>query len=194
MTPCSFFSYLSIFEFICRFSTIGDFVYAFFIKQSFEYVTKSQYNRSHEILTEILNEDDTVKAIGKECVNAALELQQVLKGKERYLARYFQIGVHMSMDSMTTSPVESMNNLVKHGPKSINSNMNLSRSVKTATSAIDDRFDDHHNQLVREMGIINRASQAPTKRDIERKAQYMIDINFDRERQSNVYRQDQKPG
>ena len=131
-------------------------------------------------MTEILNEESTVKKIGKECTDAALDLQQILKGKEIYLARYCRVGLHMSMDAMTTSPVESMNNLIKHGPKSINSNMNLSRAVKTATSAIDERFDDHHNQAVREMGIINRASQAPTKRAIERKAQYMIDINFDR--------------
>ena len=89
---------------------------------------------------------------------------------EIYLAHYCQVGVHMSMDAITTSPVGSTNNLVKHGNKDITSNTNLSYAVRMATSAIDDRFDDHNKQAVWEMGIINRASQDPTKRDIERKA------------------------
>jgi hypothetical protein len=83
------------------------------------------------------------------------------------------------METMTTSPVESMNELIKHGPQGVDSNMNLRKSVQTMTNTIYERFEDHRKNTLREMNVINRASQSNTKRNVERKAQYLFDILFD---------------
>ena len=93
----------------------GDFLYAFFIKQASEYRTKDQYDRSHVILKAILNEKTTIREIGKNAVDGALSLQRNLMSKERYFARHCCLGIHMSMEAMTTSPVESMHDLIKMG-------------------------------------------------------------------------------
>ena len=145
-------------------------------KQCAEYTTKEQYDHSHEVLTKFLLRDDTRYQIGVEAAEAALKLQRRLIGKEMYLAHHVRFGVHMSMDTMTTSPVESMNSIVK---KNVNSNYNLSKSIKTTTGIIDELFEDHRKLSLWEENIVNCASQSVTKDIIERKAQYLIDQSFD---------------
>ncbi len=93
-----------------------------------------------------------------------------------YLARHVRFGAHMSMDTLTTLPVESMNNIVK---KNVNSNYNLRKSIKTTTGVIDERFEDHRKSSLREENIVNHASKSVTKDIIKRKAQYLIDQSFD---------------
>ena len=140
---------------------------------------KEEYDWSNEILREILIDRETVNAVGEKCVEAMKALQLNLKGKERYLAHYRRMGLTMCLDAMTTSPVESMNELTKHGPRGVDSNMNLSRSVVTMTQGHDARANEHMKKFIRDLGLINRASTAPTKNEIHRKCQYMLDQNFD---------------
>ena len=92
-----------------------------------------------------------------------------------YLAHHVRFGAHISMDTMTTSPVQSINNTAK---KNVNSNYNLSKSIESTTGVIDKRFEDHRKLSLREENIVNRASQSATKDIIERKAQYLIDQSF----------------
>ena len=43
-------------------------------------------------------------------------------------------------------------------------------------------MNDHTKSQLRQMGLSNRASRAPTKENINQKIQYIIDQNFDRRR------------
>ena len=92
------------------------------------------------------------------------------------MARHKRFGDYMSMETMTTSPVESMNRMMK---TNVHSNLNLSKSVSVTTQTFDQRFDNHRKNSLRDTNKINRASQSVTKRLTERKAQYLFDISFD---------------
>ncbi len=73
------------------------------------YRAKEQYDRSHELLFEMLVSDMCTKTLSPECINAIQQFQVVIKEKECYLAFYVHSKNSMSFDAMTTSPVESMN-------------------------------------------------------------------------------------
>ncbi len=64
------------------------------------------------------------KTLSPECINAIQQFQIKIKEKECYLAFYVQSKNSMSFDTMTTSPVESMNSSLKRG-KRINKNSNI---------------------------------------------------------------------
>ncbi len=55
------------------------------------------------------------KTLSPECINAIQQFQIVIKEKECYLAFYVRSKISMSFDTMTTLPVESMNNGLKRG-------------------------------------------------------------------------------
>ena len=150
--------------------------------------TKDEYDRSNSILSDILTEQDTIDAVGEKCVEAMILLQANLKSKEQYLAHYRRIDITMCLDAMTTSPVESMNELTKHGPNSIDSNMNISRSIMTMTKGHDERSQSHHKKAIQDLNKTNLASRAPTKYDIHQKCQSMIDQNFDFSKHVNCVR------
>ena len=141
--------------------------------------TKEEYDRSNAILADVLLEQATTDAVGADCVEAMTLFQAKLKSKEKYLAHYKRMGITMCLDAMTTSPVESMNQLTKHGPMGVDSNMNLSRSLKTMAKGHDSRSQDHHKKAQRSLGLVNLVSKGPTKYDIHHKCQYMLDQNFD---------------
>ena len=142
--------------------------------------TKDEYEKSNIILSDILTEQDTIDAVGEKCIAAMILLQANLKSKEQYLANYCRMDITMCLvDTMTTSPVESMNELTKHGPNSIDSNMNISRSIMTMTKGHDERSQSHHKKSIQDLNKTNLASHAPTKYEIHQKCQPMIDQNFD---------------
>ncbi len=87
------------------------------------YRTKQQYNQSHELLSEMLVLDTCIKTLSTDCINAIQQFQIVMKEKECYLAFYVRSTISMSLDAMTTSPVESMNSCLKRGV-GINKNSN----------------------------------------------------------------------
>ncbi len=67
----------------------------------------------------------TVQDLRKECRNACIILQEVLKSKEDKLGNHWRIKIRNCLDAMTTLPVESCNKALKYGSHSINLNMNL---------------------------------------------------------------------
>lgn len=157
----------------------GNYLCKSFNRQCSEHKTKVEYDRSHDLLSEVLLTPECKAAIGDKCIAAVQELQMKLRTKERYLANYRRNALTMCMQAKTTSPVESMNNITKHGSHAVDSNMNLSKSVQTMTDGADARLGAYENDSIREMGIRNRASHAPTKDDVHRKTQYLMDQNWD---------------
>jgi hypothetical protein len=63
------------------------------------------------------------KILSPECINAIQQFQINIKEKECYLAFYVHLKISMSLDTMATSPVESMNSSLKRGMV-INKNSN----------------------------------------------------------------------
>ena len=141
--------------------------------------TKEEYDRSHKDLTTFLHREDTLEALGKDCVNAAIALQNNLKTKENKLAGYRRTHVKCCMDACTTSPAESNNNTIKHGSFPISSKLNLSNSVQRLLKGINKRLERRRNQAIREEYITNKASCAPTSDYVIPKGQALMDRNYD---------------
>ena len=113
------------------------------------------------MLSKFLAMPTTVGAVGRECVEAMKLLQDNLCLKERHLANYMRLGILMNWCSKTTSPTESLNNLVKHGNKGVNSTMNGSKTLSLMTQATDERALLHRKEALRQLGKANRASRSP---------------------------------
>jgi hypothetical protein len=101
----------------------ANYLYAIFQHQVCVYCTKEQYDRSHELLSKMLDLDMCTKIFSPECINAIQQFQINIKERECYLAFYVHSKISMSFDAITTSPDESMNSSLKRG-MGINKNSN----------------------------------------------------------------------
>jgi hypothetical protein len=102
-------------------------------------------------------------------------------GKEERIAQHIRKDIFMCTDAMTTSPMESMNDLIKNKQR-LSSNHNLSRSLERIVIDQSLRYEQHVNRSFMEMNKTVLASRSPTKHDIHRRCQYMIDYLHDRSR------------
>ena len=107
----------------------GKLIFIWFVNQSTDCGTKEEYDRSHKELTKFLNLDESMSVLGDDCVNSITKLQDNLQSKEYKLAGYMRLNITNCMDACTTSPVESNNNTIKHGPSPINAKMNLDTTM-----------------------------------------------------------------
>ena len=81
--------------------------------QACVFENKEQYNKSHQILTNVIC-DAFCLGILNQAVKDAIEAFQVkLHLKESYLANWVRKQIPNSYDAMTTSPVESVNCHIK---------------------------------------------------------------------------------
>ena len=85
--------------------------------QACVYENKSQYMKSHSIVTEVIAKVYADGLITQELKEAIETYQVKISTKEHFLANYIRRTISMSYDAMTTSPVESMNNYTKHEAK-----------------------------------------------------------------------------
>ena len=152
----------------------AEFLKNFFIRQCNTYVTKAQYDRSHEILSEWLSNPYTVYVLDVALVEQIKMFQAHLMSKEKYLAHHIRVNITMCADAMTTSPVESMNDLTKN-TFGIGANMNLSTSVVALVEDHGGRYERFNNSMLLKMDSTNLASRAPTKQYIQKQCQHMID-------------------
>jgi hypothetical protein len=95
--------------------SLASYLYTVFQYQTCVYWTKDQYDRSHEILSEMLKSKRCKDCLSDECIHMIELLQTSMKEKENYLAIYIRLKISMSFDAVTTSPVESMNSSLKNG-------------------------------------------------------------------------------
>ena len=141
--------------------------------------TKEEYDRSHADLKVFLSLKETRDALSDACINAMIKLQDNLRSKEYKLAGYLRLHIPNTMDAVTTSPVESNNNSVKHGPSQINATMNLDTATKKLLNGINTRFERRRQKADREVSRTNLASRAITNPYVIRKGQGLIDRNYD---------------
>ena len=90
-------------------------MYGIFQHQACAYRTKSQYDRSNAILTEMLSLQMCKDALSKQCIKANKKFQCTMIEKEPYLNFHIGKTITMSFDAMTASPVELMNSSIKNG-------------------------------------------------------------------------------
>jgi hypothetical protein len=96
-------------------------MYTYFQYQTCVYQTKYQYDRSHEILSEVFKSKQCTHCLSDECIHMIEKFQTSTKEKEHYLVFYIRSKIFMSFDAMATFPVESMNSALRNG-MGINSN------------------------------------------------------------------------
>ncbi|EJK60836.1 hypothetical protein THAOC_18752, partial [Thalassiosira oceanica] len=99
--------------------------------------------------------------------------------KEYKLANYIRRFTYLSMDAMTTSPVEGNNNAIKHGQFRIHSNMNLSQSLPKVYGGVNSRIERSISQAKRDTGKTSYSSRAATADFVNVKGQSLVDRNFD---------------
>ncbi len=97
------------------FSSVAIYIYGIFQHQACVYRTKSQYDRSNAILTEMVSSQKCKKELSEQCIKAIEKFQCTMIEKEPYLAFHIRKTITMSFDAMTTSPVESINSSIKNG-------------------------------------------------------------------------------
>ena len=149
------------------------------MRQCNEIETKTEYDVSHNLLLLFLGYEGTKEVLSKECIAAVKEFAVTLYNKESRLANYVKKEVTNSMDASTTSPVEAMNFVLKHGQKKLHSNMDIDNSLSNAIDSTTSRIERRQNEAFREMHRTNLSSRAPTKDDLIRKGQGLVDVSFD---------------
>ncbi len=95
--------------------SLASYLYTIFQNQTCVYRTKDQYDRSHEILSEMWKSKRCKDSLSDECIHMIEKFQTSVKEKGNYLAFYLRSKISMSFDAMTTSPVKSMNSALKNG-------------------------------------------------------------------------------
>ena len=79
------------------------------------YRSKAQYDRSNRILTKMLSSPLCWDVFSNECVNTIENFECSMTDKKQYLAFHVHTKSTMSVDAMTTSPIESMNSSIRNG-------------------------------------------------------------------------------
>jgi hypothetical protein len=123
---------------------IAEFLKNSFMRQCNLYCTKGQYDYSNDVLSAWIESPENKDIIGDELRHALEMFQHSLMGKEEFLAQHIRKTITMCADAMTTSPVESMNDLIKRKQK-VNSNYNMSKSIEKIVTSNRLRYEENVN-------------------------------------------------
>lgn len=157
----------------------GNFIYTLFARQCNEHLTQEEYRKSFEILHRVLGMESTKAILSDSCIHRIRSFANTLRAKEYKLANYIRRFTYLSMDAMTTSPVEGNNNAIKHGQFRIHSNMNLSQSLPKVYGGVNSRIERSISQAKRDTGKTSYSSRAATADFVNVKGQSLVDRNFD---------------
>lgn len=124
---------------------------------------KMEYDESMDDLEKFVTLPQITKVLSKECINAILDLAGSLRSKEHKLAGYLRQDIKDCLDACTTSPVESNNNAIKHGPNFVNSKMNLDKTVLRLLTGIQERLRKRLDEAEMELHKTNYSSRCPMK-------------------------------
>ena len=91
--------------------------------------TKSEYDRSKELLLKFLNLKETKDVLSGDCRSAVLRLQNDLAAKINKYGGFVRIAVKNCMDAMTTSPAESQNSMIKSGLDFVSKQILLDKAI-----------------------------------------------------------------
>ena len=140
---------------------------------------KAEWGFCLRALESFLSLESTKAALSQGCIAAVKDFANVLMNKESRLANCKCMFSTNSLDASTTSPVESMNSIVKFGKDGVSSNMNLSKSLSSVLHGTDDRMNFRNDEALRQMSKSSCCSRAPTKDDVNKKGQGLLDASYD---------------
>ena len=140
---------------------------------------RNEFNDTCLKLLAFLEDKQTTEDLSKECISATKDLLMRVTSKQDKLANYERLKLTNCMDAGTTSPVESLNRVIKKGPSGVNSNMSLDKSVERTTKQCAKRIRTQHSKALRDMGHASLFSVSPTRDKIITKGQALADVNFD---------------
>ena len=125
-----------------------------------------------------LKDKRTKKALTVDCIAGVIKLAQSIVSKESYFAFHKKKCVTNSMDSFTTSPVESQNNII-HNHLGINSSMNAEKGIAKISEYSEQQYALNEKEGIQSLNKTNLSSRAPTKEFIIDKSQAIADQNYD---------------
>ena len=163
-------------------STVGSdwatYLYTVFQYQACVYRTQDQYDKSHVLLTEMLQTDVARSILSQECISAIEKFQVVMKEKQQYIAHYVRLGVSLIRHAATTSPVESMNGNIK-GTMGCSSNINTSTSLLKMAKGSNRRITMFDNDAQRALQETSLSSKLIVKDTILKQCLHICNQNFD---------------
>ena len=142
----------------------------------------AEYNRYHSSLSCFLEEHETVKAIGKEAVQATFSLKRTLRDKEPKLAGYVRHKVKNHMGAMTTSPTEGQNVHLRYGPDAIGQQYHTHTAIRKLITRIQRNFRKRKQKAHMELAQNTLFSTAWTRDFLIKKGQALIDRNHAKRR------------
>ena len=154
-------------------------MYSLIMRQCTEVETKAEWDQSWKELNKFLSLKETTDVLSSRCIEKVREMSLKLQSKESRLANYHRVFITNCMDAATTSPVESMNSTLKSGDEGVNSNMNLSNTLRSAISSTSKRIERRNNEAHRDLSLSSYSSRAPTKDQINKKGQGLLDASYD---------------
>jgi hypothetical protein len=82
--------------------SLASYLYTIFQYQTCVYWKKDQYDRSHEILSEMLNLKKWKDCLSIQCIQMIDKFQTSMKEKEKYLAFFICLKISMSFDAISS--------------------------------------------------------------------------------------------
>ena len=92
-----------------HFNFKATYIYTVFQYQACIYPTPGQYDRSHVLLTEMLQTEIACAILSVECISDVENFQVIMKEKQKYVAHHVRLSVSLTRHAASTSPVEMMN-------------------------------------------------------------------------------------
>ena len=105
----------------------GNLIFQWLMAQCNDCETKSEYDRSKDLLLKFLNLKETKAVLSSDCRNAVVRLQNDLAAKINKYGGFVRIAVKNCMDAMTTSPAESQNSMIKSGLGFVSKKIHLTK-------------------------------------------------------------------
>ena len=141
--------------------------------------TKTEYDRSTELLFKLLNLKETKDVLSKDCKNAIVRLQNNLAARINKYDGFVRIAVKNCMDAMTTSPAKSQNNMLKSGLNFVSNKIPLDKAITRIVNHTVKRLRRRRCKALAEKTTKNTASRGPTRYHFIRKGQGLVDRNHD---------------
>jgi hypothetical protein len=148
------------------------------MKMCNENETKYEFDTSHSLLIDFLQDSRTVKDLDGKCIAALTTFLETVVDKEKYLANYQRMFITNCADAMTTSPVESQNNVI-HNKLHVRTNLNADKGIKRIAENSKNTSEQQQHKSIRSLNQVNKSSRAPTREHIIVLSQGIADQNFE---------------
>ena len=83
--------------------------------------------------------------LSADCISAILKYGDAIMCKENFLSNHHCMYITNCMDSATTSPVESQNQIV-HGHLGVHTNLNIKKGIERMTKYTDEKAKESHSK------------------------------------------------